>query len=428
MLRLPDLLRAFQSRNYRLYFMGQGISFLGTMMQSAAQGWLVYRLTDSAFWLGFVAFAGQLPAFFMAPIAGLLCDRLEKRRLLIAADALQMLQATLLAVLVLTGVVRPWHILALASVLGVASGFEMTTRHAMVPEIVEDPAHLGNAIALNSGMFNLGRIAGPSIAGFVVAWHGEGVCFALNAASYVAILYALVAMRLPRRPGPAGRSAPLRELGEGFRYATAFTPLRDIILLMAWVSLAGASAMVLMPVYARDILHGDARTLGFLMAAVGFGSILGAVYLASRRRVPGLGIVIALALAAMGLSLAGLAFVRSTPLALALLVVTGAGMMLHMSSSNTILQSVAEDHLRGRVMSFYIMAFAGFGPLGALLAGTAARHFGAPVVLVTAGVCTVAGAVVFACNLPAMGRRLAPVYVRKGLLPAGIPAVDTGLE
>ena len=327
MLRLPGPLRAFQSRNYRLYFMGQGISFLGTMMQSAAQGWLVYRLTDSAFWLGIVAFAGQLPAFFMAPIAGLLCDRLEKRRLLIAADALQMLQATLLAVLVITGVVRPWHILALASVLGVASGFEMTTRHAMVPEIVEDPAHLGNAIALNSGMFNLGRIAGPSVAGFVVAWHGEGVCFALNAASYLAILYALGAMRLPPRPAPAGRSAPLRELAEGYRYATAFTPLRDIILLMAWVSLAGASAMVLMPVYARDI-----------------------------------------------------------------------------------------------------MAFAGFGPLGALVAGTAARHLGARVVLVTAGVCTVAGAVVFACNLPAMGRRLAPVYVRKGLLPAVSPSVDTGLE
>jgi len=230
-------------------------------------------------------------------------------------------------------------------------------------------------------------------------------------------------MKLPRRAAGAGSSAPLRALGDGYRYSFSFKPLRDIIFLMAWVSLSGASAMVLMPVYARDILHGDSRTLGFLMGAVGFGSILGAVYLASRRKIPGLGVVISVALLAMGLALAGLALVESTALALLLLVLAGAGMMLHMSSSNTILQTVAEDHMRGRVLSFYIMAFSGFGPVGALLAGTAARHFGARAVLLAAGLLTVAGAVAFALNLPAMGQLLKPIYIKKGILP-----VDTGLE
>ncbi|MCE5299536.1 MAG: MFS transporter [Spirochaetia bacterium] len=421
--RFTSIFRVFSHRNYRIFFTGQGISFFGTMMQNTAQGWLVYRMTNSSAMLGLVAFAGQIPAFFMAPLAGILSDRLDKRKILLAADTLQMAQAIVMAILVISGSILPWHIVALAAVLGIANGFEMTTRHAMVPDVVGNKKDVGNAIALNSGMFNIGRILGPSVAGFVVAYYGEGMCFAINAATYIAIIYALLAMKFPERPAAGKQAAPFDDLKEGFKYTFSFKPLRDIILLMAFVSMTGSAALVLMPVYARDILHGGPQTLGTLMGAVGAGAILGAFYLASRKKIPGLGRVICVALLIFGAGLCGVAFVNSTWAAALLLVAAGAGTMLHMSSSNTIIQTVADDHMRGRALSFYVMSFSGFGPPGNLLAGYAAKLLGARQTVFALGMLTIAGAVVFAANLSSMGELLKPVYIRRGILPP-----DTGVE
>lgn len=415
---IVNTFRAFNHRNYRLFFAGQGISFLGSLMQSAAQGWLVYRLTDSAFMLGLVAFTGQFPAFFIAPFAGILSDRIDRRKLILAADILQMLQAIVLAALVIFGAVKPWHIIILSSILGIANGFEMTTRHAIVPDIVNNKNNLGNAIALNSGMFNLARIIGPSIAGFVVAYYGEGMCFAINAASYIAIIYALLAMKLPVNKYGGTATRPMNDLKEGYKYVFSFKPLRDIIFLMAFISLTGSSVIILLPVFARDILNGGPQMLGFLMAALGTGALTGAVYLASRKSIPGLGRVIVAALLVFGTAVCCLAFVSDKWPALFLLMAAGSGMMMHMASSNTLIQTIADDDKRGRAVSFYIMAFSGFGPIGNLIAGYAAKNFGVKITVLCAGFMTLAGAAVFAYNLKKMRVLLEPVYIKRGVLPA----------
>lgn len=421
--KLSGIFTIFNYRNYRLFFFGQGISFIGTMMQNTAQGWLIYRLTNSASMLGLVAFAGQIPAFFMAPIAGILSDRLERKKVILAADLVQMLQSVILAVLVMTGAIKAWHILVLAIMLGTANGFEMTTRHAIVPDIVKNKKDLGKAIAMNSAMFNIGRIAGPSIAGFVIACWGEGACFAINAITYSAILYALVAIRLPKKIRPDKKTHPLEDLKEGYKYSFTFKPLRDIIFLMGFISLTGASVIVLMPMLAKNVLSGGPQTLGFLMGSIGIGALIGAYYLASRKTIPGLGRVIAGAVLIFGTALCCLAFTSSTPVDMLLLVITGIGVMLHMSASNTLIQTIAEDRLRGRVLSFYIMAFSGFGPVGNLLSGYAAKAFGIKITILAAGLLTLSGALVFSLILPKMRILLKPVYVTKGFLPA-----DTGVE
>ncbi len=421
--KLSGIFTIFNYRNYRLFFFGQGISFIGTMMQNTAQGWLIYRLTNSASMLGLVAFAGQIPAFFMAPIAGILSDRLERKKVILAADLVQMLQSMILAVLVLTGAVQPWHILVLAIMLGTANGFEMTTRHAIVPDIVRNKKDLGKAIAMNSAMFNIGRIVGPSIAGFIIACWGEGACFAINAITYSAILYALAAIRLPKKIRPDKRTHPLEDLKEGYQYSFSFKPLRDIIFLMGFISLTGASVIVLMPMLAKNVLSGGPQTLGFLMGSIGVGALIGAYYLASRKTIPGLGRVIAWALLIFGAALCCLAFTSSTPVAMLLLVLTGIGVMLHMSASNTLIQTITEDRLRGRVLSFYIMAFSGFGPIGNLISGYAAKVFGIKITILAAGLLTLSGALAFLLILPKMRILLKPLYVTKGFLPP-----DTGVE
>lgn len=423
MSKLSGIFTIFNYRNYRLFFFGQGISFIGSMMQNTAQGWLIYRLTNSASMLGIVAFAGQIPAFFMAPIAGILSDRVERKKIILAADLVQMIQALILAILVISGMVKPWHIVLLAGMLGIANGFEITTRHSIVPDIVTDKKDLGKAIAMNSAMFNIGRMVGPSIAGLLVACWGEGACFAINALTYSAIFYALLAMRLPKKKYPEKKTHPLDDLREGYKYSFTFKPLRDIIFLMGFISLTGASIIVLMPMLVKDVLHGGPQTLGFLMGSIGVGALIGAYYLASRKRIPGLGKVIAMAVLIFGTAICFLAFTSSTPVSILLLVMAGIGIMLHMSASNTLIQTIAEDRLRGRVISFYIMAFSGFGPIGNLLSGYAAKTFGIKTTILAAGLLTLSGAFVFSLILPKMKVLLKPVYVRKGILPA-----DTGVE
>lgn len=413
-----QLVRALSSRNYRLFFAGQGISLIGTWMQQVAMSWLVYRLTNSPFLLGVVGFSGQIPAFLMAPFAGVVADRYNRHRILIVTQALAMLQAAALAALTLSHRIDVWHLVALAVFLGLVNAVDMPTRQSFVVQMVERREDLGNAIALNSSLFNSARLIGPSLAGALLPLVGEGICFLLNAVSYLAVIVALLAMRVPPRAAQRSGTHVLQHMREGFSYALGFAPIRTILLLLAVVSLAGTPYTVLMPVFAREVLHGDARTLGLLMSASGVGALLGAVHLASRRTVLGLGRTIALAVATLGSGLILFSMTRMLWTSLALMMVVGLGGILQMASSNTIVQTIVDEDKRGRVMSIYTMAFVGTAPLGSLLAGTLASHLGVPVTLRLGGAVCVFSALLFAAYLPALRTMVRPIYVRAGILPS----------
>lgn len=419
--RLRLLLRALQHRNYRLFFFGQTLSLIGTWMQQIAMSWLVYRLTGSATLLGVVGFATQIPTFLLAPIAGVLADRWNKHRLMLGAQALAMLQAVVLTVLVLGGMVQVWHIVVLSLFIGMVNAFDIPARQSFLIEMIERREDLGNAIALNSSMMNGTRLIGPSIAGVLIAVAGEGICFLLNAVSYLAVIAALLAMRVKPKAAPAGGASILHELREGISYAYHFSPIRSILMLIALVSLVGIPYTVLLPVFAREILHGEAHTYGFLMAAAGTGAFASALLLASRRSVLGLGKVIPLAAAVFGVALSVFAFSRSLWLSLLLLFTTGLGMMAQIASSNTILQTIVDDDKRGRVMSLFTMSFMGMTPFGSLLAGALADRIGVTYTLLIGGLICAAGAVVFASRLRTLRDHIIPVYREKGILPNGRP-------
>ncbi len=414
--RIQLLLRALRSRNYRLFFAGQSISLVGTWMQQVAMSWLVYRLTGSPFLLGVVGFTSQVPSFLLAPVAGVLADRWNRRRLLICTQTLSMLQAAALAFFVLSESVQVWQIVFLSLFLGIVNAFDIPTRQSFVVEIVESREDLGNAIALNSSMVNGARLIGPSIAGLLVAAAGEGVCFILNGISYLAVIAALAAMRIEQRPTKPEHRHLLHELREGVSYALGFGPIRSILLLVALVSLMGMPYTVLVPIFARDTLHGGAHTYGFLMAAAGAGALASTVYLASRRTILGLGRLIPLAAALFGLGLAAFAFSNVLLLSLLCLVCGGFGAMALVASSNTILQTIVEDDKRGRVMSLFVMAFIGMAPFGSLFAGALANTIGARDTLVIGGITCMAGAALFARQLPALREKVRPIYVKKGII------------
>jgi MFS family permease len=425
------MVRALRHRNYRLFFGGQSISLIGTWMTRIATSWLVYRLTGSAWLLGLVGFAGQIPSFLLAPFAGVLVDRWNRHRLLVVTQVLAMVQSAALAALALTGVINIRHILALSLFQGLINAFDMPGRQAFVVEMVESRADLANAIALNSSMVNAARLLGPSIAGGVIAAVGEGWCFALDAASYLAVIASLLLMRLvPRaaRPEAAARGRVLPELREGLAYVGRSAPIRSILLLLATVSLVGMPYTVLMPIFASQILHGGPHTLGFLMAATGVGALGGAVYLASRETVLGLGRLIALMSALFGAGLIGFAYSRSLWLSLLLLLATGAGFMVQMAASNTILQTLVEDDKRGRLMSFYTMAFMGTAPFGSLFAGAVAHRIGAPATLALGGAGCLLAAAWFARLLPELRQSVRPIYVRMGILPEMAAGIQTATE
>jgi len=416
------MVRALRHRNYRLFFSGQSISLIGTWMTRIATSWLVYRLTRSALLLGLVGFAGQIPSFLLAPFAGVLIDRWNRHRLLIVTQILAMLQSAALAILALTGGINIWHVLALSLFQGLINSFDMPARQAFVVQMVEDRADLSNAIALNSSMVNAARLLGPSIGGVLIAAVGEGWCFFWDAVSYLAVIASLVLMRLPPRPQrPATKSKVLPELREGLVYVAASPPIRSILLLLALVSLVGMPYTVLMPVFASTVLHGGPHTLGFLMAATGVGALLGAVFLARRRSVLGLGKVIPTTAALFGASLAAFSLSRFLGLSLALLLVTGIGFMVTMSASNTVLQTLVEDDKRGRVMSLYTMAIMGMTPFGSLLAGGLASRIGAPRTLLFGGLGCIVAALWFVLLLPKLRERVRPIYVEMGILPATPP-------
>jgi MFS family permease len=417
-----------RSRNFRLFFGGQGISLIGTWMTRVATSWLVYRLTGSVLLLGVVGFASQIPAFFLAPVAGVLADRWNRQRLLVVTQALAMLQSLALAALALTGVITVTHIILLSILQGLINAFDMPIRQSFLVHMVDRKEDLANAIALNSSLFNGARLVGPSLAGVIIAAAGEGVCFLIDGISYIAVIAALLAMHVPPQNNvPSGRPV-LHELVEGLRYVVSFTVIAYILLLLALVSLVGMPYTVLMPVISSELLGGGANTFGFLMAASGLGALAGALYLAARRSVLGLGRLIPLAAAAFGLALVAVALSRFVWLSLALMIVAGFTMMTQMAACNTLLQTIVEDDKRGRVMSFYTMAFMGATPLGSLLAGAVAQRIGTPKTLMAGGICCIIGALWFARKLPAIREKVRPIYVQLGILPeiaSGLQAAAT---
>ena len=416
-MRLADVVPALGSRNFRLFFAGQTISLIGTWIQQIAMSWLVYRLSGSAFVLGLVGFLGQLPGFGIAPFAGVLSDRWNRHRMLLVTQTLAMLQALVLGVLVLTDRIDVPTILVLSVALGIVNGVDIPTRQAFLIQLVERREDLANAIALNSSMFNGARLVGPALAGMIIALVSEGICFVLNGLSYVAVLAALLAMRLPPLPRLPIEHDVLRSLRDGLRYAFSSPPIRALLVLVALVSLTATPYTVLMPVMAAAVLGGGAHTLGILMAATGLGALGGALYLAVRRTVLGLGRLIVLALAVFGAALLAFALVRQVWLSALVLVAAGAGMMVQMASCNTVLQTIVDEDKRGRVMSFYTMAFMGMMPLGSLLAGNLASRLGAPRTIAMGGAICLAGAVVFASQLSRLRAHVRPIYVRLGIVP-----------
>jgi MFS family permease len=412
------MLRALSHRNYQLFFSGQSISLIGTWMTRIATSWLVYRLTGSALLLGVVGFAGQIPSFLLAPFAGVLVDRWNRHRLLVATQVLALLQSLALAILALTGIVQIWHIVLLSVFQGLINAFDMPARQAFVVEMVEKREDLPNAIALNSSMVNAARLLGPSIGGIIIAAVGEGWCFMLDAVSYLAVIASLLAMKItPRMTKEIKGAKMLRQMREGWKYASGFAPIRKVLLLLALVSLVGMPYTVLMPVFANEILHGGPNTLGLLMAASGVGALAGALLLAARKSVLGLGKFIPLMAGAFGAGLIAFSFSRALWLSLLLMVVTGLGFMVQMAVSNTVLQTIVEEDKRGRVMSFYTMAFMGTAPFGSLLAGSVADKIGAPYTLLIGGLGCIIGALWFATSLPALRQDVRPIYVKIGILP-----------
>jgi len=411
-------MRALRSRNYRLFFAGQSVSLIGTWMTRLAMSWIVYQLTDSAFLLGLTSFAGQIPAFFVAPIAGVWLDRLDRRRVLVITQVLAMIQSLALAALAFSGSINLWWVIALALAQGVINAFDMPARQTFVIEMIEDRADLGNAIALNSSMVNGTKLVGPAIAGVLVATAGTGVCFLIDGLSYMAVIWSLLAMRVaPAQPHLAPKGA-FQELAEGWNYVAQSPAIRSILLLLALISVVGMPAIVLMPVVAADILHGGAHTLGFLMAMSGVGALASAIDLVLRKSVRGLGKRIAISVGLFGVGMVVLGLSKSLTISLALMAVIGFGMMQQMAASNTILQTIAADDKRGRVMSFYTLAILGMNPIGSLLAGAVAAKIGVPATMIGAGAISVAGAVWFYSKLPEIRSVIRPIYRELGILPS----------
>jgi MFS family permease len=399
--RVPFVLRALRHRNYRLFFGGQLISLTGTWMQAVAQSWLVYRLTGSAVLLGLVGFSSQFPVFLLAPLGGAFADRHNRRRIVIATQTSAMLLAFILATLTLTGLVHVWHLFILAALLGAVNAFDIPSRQAFVVDMVgrED---LINAIALNSSMINGARMVGPAVAGVLVATIGEGWCFLLNAVSYLAVITGLLLMRLAPQARAAHRGSALAGIVEGFRYVRHTRPIRALLLLLGLVSLVGMPYAVLMPIFADKILHGGPRALGLLMCMGGTGALIGAVVLAGKKGIRGLEAWIPSAAAGFGISLILFSLSRSFWLSAILLLPAGFSIMIELASSNTLIQSLVPDTLRGRVMAVYSMMFMGMAPFGSLLAGALAHRLGAPATVAIGGAISIGGAIVFRLRLPGL--------------------------
>jgi MFS family permease len=421
--RFKVVFRSLKYRNYRLFFVGQSVSLIGTWMQRIAMPWLVYHMTGSALLLGVVGFAGQIPSFLLSPVAGVLTDRWSRYRVLLVTQILSLVQAGVLAWLCLAGVVQIWEIIVLSMILGCINAFDVPARHSFVIDMVEKKEDLGNGIALNSLMFNGARLIGPSIAGIMLASTSEGICFLLNALSYIFVIISLLMMRLHLKVTHNKEKHIMVELREGFQYAFGFAPIKHLLILLSISSLMGMSYSVLMPVFAKEILHGGSHTYGFLMGAAGFGALIGALFLASRKSVLKLGRMVPASAIVFGMGLMGLSFSRVFPLSLILMIFIGLGMMMQAAASNTILQTITDDDKRGRVMSFYTMSIMGTAPFGSLFAGWLAKFIGTPATIFVGGLSCIFGALFFLRKLPELKSLVRPVYVKMGI----IPEVATGI-
>ncbi|MGO9776684.1 MAG: MFS transporter [Terracidiphilus sp.] len=410
--------RALRHRNFRLFFGGQTISLIGTWMTRVATGWLVYRLTGSALLLGTVSFAGQIPSFLLAPFAGVWVDRLDRRQVLVWTQTLSMVQALALAALTLSGHITIPLLLVLSVMQGCINAFDMPGRQSFMVKMVDDKRDLQNAIAINSSMVNVARLIGPSLAGMLIAVSSEGWCFLIDGISYIAVIASLLLMRLQAPVVKRAAASMLTELQAGWTYVTEFLPIRTILMLFALVSLMGMPFVVLMPVFAKTVLGGGPHTLGFLMGAMGLGALLSALSLAARKHVRGLVKMIPIAAAVFGAGLVGLGLSHWFWLSMAMVFIAGMGMMQGMAASNTVIQTIVTDDKRGRVMSYYTMAFMGMAPFGSLLAGTMATAVGAPRTVMMTGSVVLLGAAWFATRLPALRSQIRPIYRKMGILPA----------
>jgi len=421
------LTRALQHRNFRLFFGGQSISLVGTWITRVATSWLVYRLTGSELLLGVAGFAGQIPTLIFTPFAGVLVDRHDRRRILIVTQALSLLQSALLAFLTFRGIITVNQIILLQVLQGVINSFDTPARQAFVSEMVEDRAHLPNAIALNSSMVNGSRIIGPSIGGVLIAGFGEAWCFTIDAISYVAVIASLMAIRVvPRERHREMEMHILEELQHGWNYVMRSVPIRSALLLVAIVSMAGTPYTVLMPAIAAQVLHGGPNTLGTLMMSVGVGALTGALYLAQRESVVGLGRLIMYAALVFGIGLIGFSFTTTLWTACIVLAIAGLGFMVQLAATNTLLQTIVEEKLRGRVMAYYTMAFFGTVPIGSLLGGLIADKYGSIVTVRVSGIVCLIGGAWFAYQLPAIRAAVRPIYRQLGIIT--VPAVDTGAK
>jgi MFS family permease len=413
--------RALRHRNFRLFFSGQSISLIGTWMTRIATSWLVYRLTGSALLLGLVGFMGQIPTFLLAPLAGVWVDRLDRRQVLLWTQALAAVQSLLLAWLTLSKRITINEVLFLSAFQGLINAFDMPGRQAFLVQMVEDRKDLGNAIAINSSMVNLARLVGPSLAGLVIAAWGEGYCFAIDGISYFAVIASLALMQIKPLLSRGGSGAPmLAQLKEGWVYVSGFAPIRTILLLFALVSLMGMPFVVLMPIFASQVFHGGPHTLGMLMAASGVGALVSALSLALRKTVLGLGRMIPIAAGSFGIGLILFGLSHVLWFSMLLMLVIGFGMMQGMAASNTIVQTLVPEDRRGRVMSYYTMAFVGMTPFGSLMAGGLAHWVGAPHTVMITGSVVILGALWFASRLKALRVEIRPIYQALGILPPAL--------
>lgn len=417
---VKDIFSSLRSRNYRIYFIGQGVSLIGTWMQNIALSWLVYRLTGSVFLLGLIGFTSQIPTFILGPFTGVLTDRYDRLKIMKLTQLFFMLQALTITLLVMTNQVQVWHIIVLSILFGGITAFDAPARQSLVISLIDEPENLGNAIALNSAIFNGARLIGPAIAGITIAVVGEGICFLINTISFAAVLFALMQIKIPVSVIKSGSANFRQSFTEGFQYTFQSVPIRTLIILLTIISLTGLSYVVLLPAYAKEILHGSSDTLGYLMSAMGAGALTGALYMASRKTVLGLGRIISTNTFLLGLAIVVASFSERLHFSLAVFFIGGLSMILLLASINTMLQTIAEEDKRGRVMSFYAMALMGTSPIGNLLAGTVASGIGIPHTLLIAGMITLLAGIWFGINRKLLRKYVRPIYVMKGILP-GIP-------
>jgi MFS family permease len=422
-----DVLRALRHRNFRLFFCGQSVSLVGTWMTRLATSWLVYRLTGSSFLLGVVSFAVQIPTFLLGPVAGVWIDRWERRKLLLVTQFLAAVQSLMLAGLTLSGRITISEIVGLSVFQGLINAFDMPARQSFLVQMVGGRTDLGNAIALNSTMVNGARLLGPALAGITIAAVGEGYCFLIDGMSYFAVIASLLAMKLDVQPPSKSTDSTLVQLKEGWKYVTSFAPIRTVLIMFVIISFMGVPYTVLMPVFASKILHGGPHTLGFLMGAAGVGAIIAAFSLAARKSVRGLYRVIPAVAAVFGGGLVAFSFSRNLWLSLALMGVTGFGMMQGFAASNTVIQTIVDDDKRGRVMSYWTMAYMGASPFGSLLAGSLAPIIGAPGTVLLCGIGCLLGAAWFWLQIPKLRPIIRPIYEQLGILPV-VPVVPVAMD